>query len=426
MRILTRIALAASAAAFALSIGAASAQDKVLKIGTEGAYPPFNNLTADGKLVGFDIDIANALCDEMKVKCEFVTQDWDGIIPALQAGKFDAIIASMSITPERAEKVDFTNKYYNTPPAIAAPKDTDIKGVTKEDLAGKTIGVATSTTHFNYAEKTYTDSTIKGYPTSQEYMLDLANGRLDAVNDDISRAGGNGWRRRTAPAASSSARITPVPEIHGRAPASRCARARPTWSTSSTPRSTRSAPTASTRKSTTSTSSSTSTAAIPDRCDRGGGELLAAAFQLATDSRENKREPMQSAWTLLSWGPEGWLDDIAYGVLVTVSLALATLPVGLLIGFFVALAKQSQRALAAACRQHLHDDLSRPAGAADAVPRLFRRADRPAEHRAARRSGRDGRDQQLRFRHGRARRRLLVLCERGVPVGVPRHPARPV
>ena len=98
----------------------------------------------------------------MKVKCEFVTQDWDGIIPALQAGKFDAIIASMSITDERKQKVDFTDKYYNTPSAIAAPKDSDIKGVTKEDLAGKTIGVATSTTHFNYAEKTYTDSDHQG------------------------------------------------------------------------------------------------------------------------------------------------------------------------------------------------------------------------------------------------------------------------
>src|SRR3982751_3959243 len=135
MRNMKRIALAISAAAFALSIGVANAEDKVLKIGTEGAYPPFNNLTSDGKLVGFDIDIAKALCDEMKVKCEFVTQDWDGIIPALQAGKFDAIVASMSITDERKKKVDFTNKYYNTPPAIAAPKDTDIKGVSKEDLA---------------------------------------------------------------------------------------------------------------------------------------------------------------------------------------------------------------------------------------------------------------------------------------------------
>jgi polar amino acid transport system substrate-binding protein len=184
MRIHKRLALGLSAAALVLSLGAAGAQE-TLKIGTEGAYPPFNNLTADGKLEGFDIDIANALCEEMKVKCEFVTQDWDGIIPALQAGKFDAIIASMSITDERKQKVDFTQKYYNLPSAIVAPKDTDIKGVTKEDLAGKTIGAATSTTHLNYATQTFTDSTIKAYPTSQEFLLDLANGRLDAAEDDI-------------------------------------------------------------------------------------------------------------------------------------------------------------------------------------------------------------------------------------------------
>jgi polar amino acid transport system substrate-binding protein len=179
-----RIALAASVAMLAL--GTAHAQEKVLKLGTEGAYPPFNNLTADGKIEGFDIDIGNALCEQMQVKCEWVTQDWDGIIPALQAGKFDAIIASMSITPERAEKVDFTDKYYNTPSAIAGPKDSTIPAsLKKEDLAGKTIGVATSTTHFNYASQTYTDSTVKGYPSSPEEQLDLANGRLDAIEDDI-------------------------------------------------------------------------------------------------------------------------------------------------------------------------------------------------------------------------------------------------
>lgn len=214
MRISKRFTLAASVAAFALSMGAASAQELTLKIGTEGAYPPFNNLTADGKLEGFDIDIANALCEEMKAKCEFVTSDWDGIIPALQAGKFDAIIASMSITDERKQKVDFTNKYYNTPPAIAAPKDTTIAGVTKEDLAGKTIGVATATTHFNYSEKTYTDSTIKGYPSSQEFLLDLANGRLDAVNDDISVL--EGWLATPDGACCKLVgAVTPVPEIHG-------------------------------------------------------------------------------------------------------------------------------------------------------------------------------------------------------------------
>jgi polar amino acid transport system substrate-binding protein len=185
MRIHKRLALGLSAAALVLSLGAAGAQE-TLKIGTEGAYPPFNNLTADGKLEGFDIEIANALCDEMKVKCEFVTQDWDGIIPALQAGKFDAIIASMSITDERKQKVDFTKKYYNTPSALAGPKDSPITAVTKEGLAGKTIGTATSTTHFNYATQTFTDSEVKGYPSSQEFLLDLANGRLDAVEDDIS------------------------------------------------------------------------------------------------------------------------------------------------------------------------------------------------------------------------------------------------
>jgi len=183
MRILNKIALGAAVAV--LAIGAAQAQDKTIKIGTEGAYPPFNNLTSDGKLVGFDIDIANALCEEMKAKCEFVTSDWDGIIPALQAGKFDAIIASMSITDERKEKVDFSGKYYNTPSVIAVPKDSTVTEVSKEALAGKTIGVATSTTHYNYAEKTFTDSTIKGYPSSQEFQLDLANGRLDAAEDDI-------------------------------------------------------------------------------------------------------------------------------------------------------------------------------------------------------------------------------------------------
>lgn len=183
MGIVTKLALAASVAMIAL--GGAHAQERTVKIGTEGAYPPFNELTPDGKLVGFDIDIANALCEQMKVKCEFVTSDWDGIIPALQSGKFDAIIASMSITDERKEKVDFSEKYYNTPSAILVPKDSDIAAPTKEALAGKTLGAATSTTHYNYATQTFTDSTIKGYPSSQEFMLDLANGRLDAAEDDI-------------------------------------------------------------------------------------------------------------------------------------------------------------------------------------------------------------------------------------------------
>jgi len=213
MRIAKRVSLAVSAAALLMAVGAAQAQEK-LRIGTEGAYPPFNNLTADGQLVGFDIDIANALCEEMQVECEFVTQDWDGIIPALQANRFDAIIASMSITEERMKQVDFTNKYYNTPPAIVAPKDTDIAGVAKENLAGKSIGVQGSTTHSNYSEATYTDSDVRLYPTADEYKLDLINGRIDAANDDITVI--EEWLATDEGACCAVVgTITPVDEIHG-------------------------------------------------------------------------------------------------------------------------------------------------------------------------------------------------------------------
>lgn len=185
MRKATRFLATASIAVLSLVAGSALAAGEKLVIGTEGAYPPFNNLQADGTLVGFDIDIAKALCEEMKVTCEFVTNDWDGIIPALQAKKFDAIVASMSITPERAEQVDFTNKYYNTPPAIAVPKDSPIKDVSEASLKGKTIGAQSSTSHANFAEKHMPSAELKLYPTADEYKLDIGNGRIDAVVDDV-------------------------------------------------------------------------------------------------------------------------------------------------------------------------------------------------------------------------------------------------
>lgn len=183
MRLLKTIMVAATG--IALTFGAAQAEGMKLKIGTEGAYPPFNNLEADGKLVGFDIDIAKALCEEMKAECEFVTQDWDGIIPALLAGKFDAIIASMSITDERLKKVDFSEKYYNTPPAIAVPKDSKITEASDAGLKGKIIGAQSSTTHSTYAEEKLSSAQTKLYPTPDEYKLDIANGRVDAVIDDV-------------------------------------------------------------------------------------------------------------------------------------------------------------------------------------------------------------------------------------------------
>jgi polar amino acid transport system substrate-binding protein len=168
-----RLSLAASAALLVLSVGAASAQETTIKIGTEGAYPPFNNLTASGELEGFDIDLTKALCEEMKAKCEFVTQDWDGIIPALQAKRFDAIVASMSITEERKQQVDFTNPYYSNSLVFVAPKDSKF-AATETD--GKTIGVQQGTISAEFAEKTYADADVKAYPTQVEAWADLESG----------------------------------------------------------------------------------------------------------------------------------------------------------------------------------------------------------------------------------------------------------
>lgn len=170
--------LVAAVLAVGIASGAAQAGQKV-KIGTEGAYPPFNSIDKDGKLVGFDIDIANALCEAAKFDCEFVVQDWDGIIPGLLAKKYDAIVASMSITEERKQKVAFTGKYYNTPAKFFARKDSGLV-VSKEGLKGKVIAVQRATIHENFLTDNYGDIvTIKSYATQDEAYLDIVSGRAD-------------------------------------------------------------------------------------------------------------------------------------------------------------------------------------------------------------------------------------------------------
>ncbi len=177
--------LFAAAAVLVLASGVATAKDwSTVRIGTEGAYPPFNSVDPSGKLVGFDVEIAQALCDHAKIKCTFVAQDWDGIIPALLAGKYDAIVASMSITAERKKKVDFTNKYYNTPAWFIAPKSAHITDTSPEALKGKVIGAQSSTIHANYLQDVYKGSDIKLYGTQDEANADLASGRLDLVLAD--------------------------------------------------------------------------------------------------------------------------------------------------------------------------------------------------------------------------------------------------
>ena len=157
--------------------------DKI-RIGVEGAYPPFSSVDKDGTLKGFDIDIAWALCKEIGAECVLVPQDWDGIIPALLARKYDAIIASMSITPERQKKVAFSDKYYNSPAKFARKKGSGIT-ISKAGLKGKTVGVQRATTHDSFITAEYGESVnIKRYGTQDEAYLDAIAGRVDLLLAD--------------------------------------------------------------------------------------------------------------------------------------------------------------------------------------------------------------------------------------------------
>ena len=191
-------------------LGLASiANSQTIRIGTEGAYPPWNNLNSAGDLEGAEIDFGNEACKRMGVTCEWVTQDWDGIIPALLQGKYDIIIAGMSITEERKEKVNFTTGYMTDGARFAVLKnsglaDLNIAGMAKVNLNnaggkeqaaigqliaamdGKTICVQSSTIHQNFLEKHMSGAVdVKLYQAVDDHNLDLAAGRCDAVLADV-------------------------------------------------------------------------------------------------------------------------------------------------------------------------------------------------------------------------------------------------
>jgi arginine/ornithine transport system substrate-binding protein len=182
-RTLRLLGLLATALPLALAAGPGAAQG-VLKIGVEGAYPPFSEIGTDGKLKGFDIDIAWALCERMKRSCELVQAEFDAMIPSLRAKKFDAIIASMSITPERKKNVDFSDRYYQTPARFIA-KDGSSVDISPEGLKGKKIGVQRTTIHDRFATATFKGATIVRYAKQDEVYLDLKAGRVDVAIQDL-------------------------------------------------------------------------------------------------------------------------------------------------------------------------------------------------------------------------------------------------
>jgi len=187
----------------ATAIFFSSAQADSIRIGTEGAYPPWNSKDASGNLIGFEVDLAKELCAIMKHECTIVEQDWDGMIPGLLMRKFDAIMAGMSITDERMKTINFSQGYADEVASLAVMKGSSLEGMDTPKainlslggsdvkkalktlttaLAGKTIGVQTATIHQNFLESGDVGSVkVRTYKTQDEVNLDLAAGRIDAA-----------------------------------------------------------------------------------------------------------------------------------------------------------------------------------------------------------------------------------------------------
>lgn len=186
-----------------------AAQQRQVRIATEGAYAPWNFTGPGGELQGFEIELANDLCKRMNASCTIVAQDWDGIIPGLTAGRYDAIMAGMNITDKRLEVINFSRPYAEGPHGFAVMPNSPLAGLPgtgrtlsldaeaaevqalvnqiKPHLRGRTIGVQTATTNSAFLTRYFGDAgaTFREYRTTEEHDLDLSTGRLDAIYADI-------------------------------------------------------------------------------------------------------------------------------------------------------------------------------------------------------------------------------------------------
>lgn len=163
----------------------ATAQDDPapIRIATEGAYPPFNYVE-NNEPAGFEVDLGRALCGAMKVACTFQLQDWDTMIPALKDGRFDAIMSSMEITPERRRRIAFSRRYYRIPAALIGPKEAEPpKPGAAPDLAGKSVGTTASGEFTTYLEA-QAGVTVRTFDKLEEADLDLLTDRIDYVLGD--------------------------------------------------------------------------------------------------------------------------------------------------------------------------------------------------------------------------------------------------
>lgn len=175
--------IVAASCALAMAAGTVHAKDwKEIRIAFDIPYEPFEYKDENGNLTGFEVELAEAMCEEMKADCEFVIQAWDGMIPGLIARKFDAIMSSMSITEERAKRVQFSKPYYNTPGGWFARDDFDTDVTDMTAMKGKTVGVQRGTTMDTFVTNEMSNVvTVKRYTTADDMVLDLEGQRLDVV-----------------------------------------------------------------------------------------------------------------------------------------------------------------------------------------------------------------------------------------------------
>jgi len=166
-----------STAALAFSANLAMAQD-VVRLGTEGAYPPWNFINDAGEIDGFERELGDELCARAQLTCEWVTTDWDSIIPNLVSGNYDAIIAGMSITDERDEVIDFTQNYTPPDPSAYLAMSEDV------DLTGGVIAAQTGTIQAAYIAEQ--GATLVEFSTPEETIAAVRNGEADAVLADKS------------------------------------------------------------------------------------------------------------------------------------------------------------------------------------------------------------------------------------------------
>ncbi|ADO47628.1 transporter substrate-binding domain-containing protein [[Enterobacter] lignolyticus] len=167
-----------------ISVSGASFAGSITEIrfGVDPTFPPFESKTTDGHIVGFDIDLGNAICQKLQAKCSWVESNFDGIIPALKAKKFDAILSAMYVTEKRKEQLTFSDKIYSGPIFVVARKNT-ITATDAGALKNKTIGVEQGSVQETYANKYWRNAGVNvvAYQGADQIIPDLESGRIDAA-----------------------------------------------------------------------------------------------------------------------------------------------------------------------------------------------------------------------------------------------------